>query len=204
MFSGSLSPYLKPTVKNTVSDATLKQVADDILECKRPVLVFCPRLGADHMPVRLEPVAFATEWRKARGVLPQQYHEDLIEMFAAVVNSGSDKDYNSAATRYRQMFGEDGKNDTPATSCSRTDSKIKADGRNATRDPRSTSSTPSRRAKLFVSTKIPSCKTGCSSGHRHRAKRSTLTRLMRRWTGYGSHTTRAYAGACYCRDGKIH
>ena len=111
MFSGSLSPYLRPTAKNTVSDATLKQVDDDILECERPVLVFCPRLGANHMPVRLKPVAFGPEWLKARETLPQQYHEDLIEMFAAVVNSGSDKDYNSAATRYRQMFGEDGKND---------------------------------------------------------------------------------------------
>ena len=120
MFNIDLNPLYRPT--DTVADATLKQIESDIAvdtakKTPYPTLVYCPRLsigmngvGADTLPVSLRPAGDIGKLHdKATSNVQLQSHMDVAEMFSLVVNSGTSDDYNEAATRYRQMFGEQAK-----------------------------------------------------------------------------------------------
>ena len=113
VFNTLLTPYLKPMAKNIASDALLKQVKADILACKRPSLIYCPRLTSNpnHWPVRLKPSSYGDQWQTAKDTVPSYYHTDVAELFSLVVNSGTSADFSDASTRFRQMFGEGAKTD---------------------------------------------------------------------------------------------
>lgn len=118
LFNIDLNPMYRPMAADALSDATLKQIESDIeadnAEKKPdyPHLVYCPRLSnsADTLPVGLRPTGdLGILYDKASANTPLQHHIDVTEMFSLVVNSGTADDYNEAATRYRQMFGETAK-----------------------------------------------------------------------------------------------
>jgi len=118
LFNIDLNPMYRPMAADALSDATLKQIESDIVADnaeKKPAyphLVYCPRLtnSADTLPVDLRPTGdLGILYDKASANTPMQHHIDVTEMFSLVVNSGTADDYNEAATRYRQMFGETAK-----------------------------------------------------------------------------------------------
>ena len=118
LFNIDLNPMYRPMPADAIADATLKQIESDIeadnAEKKPdyPHLVYCPRLSnsADTLPVGLRPTGdLGILYDKASANTPLQHHIDVTEMFSLVVNSGTADDYNEAATRYRQMFGETAK-----------------------------------------------------------------------------------------------
>lgn len=113
IFNTLLTPYMKPMAKNAASDALLKQVESDIEACKRPSLIYCPRLTANpnHWPIRLKPSNYGDAWQIAKDTTPSFYHTDVAELFSLVVNSGTSQDFSDASTRFRQMFGEGAKTD---------------------------------------------------------------------------------------------
>ena len=109
MFSYDLSPYLKRNARDEVAGAIANDIEVDIDKCDHPTLIYCPRLTPEHTPVSMAR-RFEDDWKLARATEHKPYHTDVTELFSLVVNSGTDRDYNAAATRYRQMFGEEAKN----------------------------------------------------------------------------------------------
>lgn len=118
LFNIDLNPMYRPMAADALADATLKQIESDIEAANAekkpdyPHLVYCPRLSnsADTLPVGLRPTGdLGKLYDKASANTPLQHHIDVTEMFSLVVNSGTADDYNEAATRYRQMFGETAK-----------------------------------------------------------------------------------------------
>lgn len=109
IFSYDMTPYLKRTAHDAAAGAISNEIDVAIENCEHPTLIYCPRLTPEHIPV-LMPRKLEAEWTAAREGTSKTFHTDVTELFALVVNSGTDRDYNEAATRYRQMFGEEAKN----------------------------------------------------------------------------------------------
>jgi len=109
IFNYDLTPYLKRTSRDVEAGAISENIKVAIDKCDHPTLIYCPRLTPDHIPV-LMPGKLLANWTAARAGSSKTYHTDVTELFALVINSGTDRDYNVAATRYRQMFGEEAKN----------------------------------------------------------------------------------------------
>ena len=109
MFNFQYAPYLKRLSRDLTADVVSKSIDSDVDNCVHPTLVLCPRLTPDHIPVRL-PLREKVLWQSALATANETFHTDVAELFSLVVNSGTDRDYNDASTRYRLMFGEESKN----------------------------------------------------------------------------------------------
>jgi hypothetical protein len=109
IFNYDMNPYLKRLANDATAGAISENINIAIEKCEHPTLIYCPRLTPEHVPVLL-PRILNDEWAAAMAGSAKTYHTDVTELFALVINSGTDRDYNEAATRYRQMFGEEAKN----------------------------------------------------------------------------------------------